>query len=180
MKLESHNVDVSDLADMYALYCATASPPWYALSFAATEYLLGLQWESAVDLGSGWTSYALRAWPERRVTTVDTDREWANCTMQFLETVHRPAKIFLWDDVKPEPHELVVFDLGGGQRDKQLDKAAEWLAPGGTMYLDDAHRDAYRETVIQWAVSRGWRTQILKQETLDPYGRYGMLVHRDG
>jgi hypothetical protein len=170
------------LPDLYADYCSHVSPANWALSYRASMWLWRAieRWNirTAVDLGSGWSSLLLRLHPRLEwVASVDVNDDWARKTEKFLDRHGLPCSVLPWAVTKPTPAQLVIFDLGG-EREKTLEQATEWVSSGGLLFVDDAHRPAYRAFVEGWARARGWSVTDLREQTADIYGRYAIAIGR--
>lgn len=147
------------------------------------------------DLGSGFSSYALRSLARERgeleVWSVDDDEEWLDKTRAFLGRCGLSAEnCVLWAAIEDQPallgsFDLVIHDLGHAgsgagpgtpQRARLLGGAIDLLRPGGVLLLDDVHARPYRRHARRILRSRGLRVHPMVRVTLDRFGRYAWLV----
>lgn len=171
-----------ELGPQYDWYTTCVSHSQMAISFetAAWVGLLAQQAKSAVDFGSGFTSYVLRKYCDT-VWSVDDNEEWLTKTRQFCEQQKVSTdRIVLMDEYRPGQHDLVVYDYAGGDtRNRYYDFAFAQVAPGGVIVCDDmqfgphaehARAAAMRHEMTLVDESRGW--------TLDQFARWASYAVR--
>lgn len=141
--------------------------------------------KNACDLGSGFTSWVLRhTLPETTtVHSIDDQDYWITQTMTFLEAYKlRTAGVMsfgMWTDKhKGTLYDLIIFDLGGGQRERQVEAVLNHLAPSGICVLDDMHRETYRTRCEELGTREGYSFFSLKRKTKDRYGRWAAYIER--
>lgn len=131
----------------------------------------------ALDLGSGFSSYALRTVCED-VTSVDDDDQWLARTWRFLSDEKQSvAGLVKFEDFTPEPvYDVVFHDFAGGdKRNATMDMAIECVRPGGVIIFDDAHHRPHHEAMLATAERHGVTLHSLRLRTLDPIERYAMV-----
>lgn len=176
---------LDEVKNMYNFYTSRISPDSWAVSWEFSEWLWGYltenpQHESALDLGSGWTSYLLRVHPhDLEVQSVDTDLDWAKKTSSFLDEFGRESTVLPWKDEAIQPADVVIYDCGSPDRAQHLDYVASLVTPLGVMVIDDVHRTYYAAQVLDWAKDSGWVVEPLAL-TRDGYGRMAALAWRQG
>lgn len=140
-----------------------------------------------VDLGSGFSSYALRRWaadagePGPETWSVDDSAEWLERTVQFLESRGMPTeRVLTWHDFRQSEHgafDLVLHDMGTMEfRAETLREVLDLARPGGLVVLDDVHKPAYRRFAQRELESLGLEYYSLKTWTRDRLTRYAWLV----
>ncbi|MEJ2482881.1 MAG: class I SAM-dependent methyltransferase [Gemmatimonadota bacterium] len=142
-----------------------------------------------VDLGSGITSWTLRAWrdrcsPDSTVISVDDDADWLARSRDYSDSAGTGDRGFLlWDEFierqAGESFDLVVHDFGSvRERARKMGEAFRLVAPGGAIICDDIHKAriwrAARDTMRRSGLP-GWS---LREETLDSIGRFALLSVR--
>jgi hypothetical protein len=171
------------LEDAYRDYVAHVSSAQMAISLETASFIL---WvceaqgaATAVDFGSGFTSYVLR-FAGCDTTSVDDSPEWLHWTRLFLERHDQHnGSLIRFDDYKPRPVDVVVYDFSGGQlRDDHFVTAIAQIGPGGVAVLDDAQFDVHQKAMRR-AVTR-YRYDLFGLEgyTKDYFARYAALVVR--
>ncbi len=174
----------SELAEAYREYTKEVSTGGMAASLETMSLLLALcrtsDVRSAVDLGSGFSSFVLRVWAaesDASVSSVDTDANWLARTAAFLEQrSSAPGRLSIWPDA-PRSVELVFHDLSGGElREQTMSKAVAM----GTRFvlLDDAQHRGHRKAMARACASAGVPLYSLRSMTLDGIRRFAMLAVR--
>ena len=153
------------LSERYAEYTATISPDPIAISLSLATFLAVLcdqvRPSSILDLGSGFSSYVLRAYAESNravpavvVRSVDQSRAWLDQTRVFLDRQQVGSQgLLTWDELvsttRPQ-FDLVVQDFSTlDARLGMLDFVLAACRPGGMIVLDDMHVPGYRQAVIR-------------------------------
>ncbi len=178
-----------ELFPAWADYVTHVSPYVMAISLETSAYIL---WAaratgatSAIDFGSGFTSYVLRCALDD-VWSIDDSREWLDWTGTFLERYGKRYrgrmcqwKFFRYYDQRPR--DLVVYDFSGGEmREKYFGYAMQMIAPGGIAVLDDAQHPEHQKTMHQEAREQCCDIFGLREWTRDGVDRYAALIVRPG
>jgi predicted O-methyltransferase YrrM len=145
--------------------------------------------ERLVDLGSGITSWTLRAWRDRcspgsTVISVDDDGDWLARSREYSSRAGTGDRDFLlWEDFL-ERHgtdrfDLVVHDFGSvRERAKQMAPAFDLVAPGGAIICDDIHKARIWRAARSALPRSGCSAWSLREETLDLIGRFALVATR--
>jgi len=165
----------AELLEPYLFYTTYVSMAQMAISLETASYIgfLARTAQSAVDFGSGFTSYVLRRYcPD--VWSVDDDPEWLERTQTFLHGRDLSTEqCVLMDDYPSGQHDLVVYDYAGGDvRNASYGFAFSQVASGGTIILDDMQWDAHADHARSAAAEHGMELFSCKSWTLDEFGRY--------
>ena len=148
------------------------------------------------DLGSGFSSYALRSFAREQggleVWSADDQEEWLEKTRQFLRKNDLPTDhCVTWASMAAMASvqgafDVVTHDLGhasawgngtpAAQRAVYLDAALDLLRPGGLALLDDMHTEPYRTSVRSILERRSLESYPMVRATLDQWGRYAWLA----
>jgi predicted O-methyltransferase YrrM len=173
----------------YVDYCNTVSPRHMAMSLESVTYLWWLcdrvRAGRVCDLGSGFTSYTLRAyaaladWPVE-VVSVDDSPEWLERTRTFLTAAGvADDALVTWDvwSVDPgAPYDVIVHDLAKGDlRNASMWVAVEALAPGGMILFDDAQNNGHAAEMFKVCEASGMALADTKPWTLDAVNRFSLL-----
>lgn len=187
----------SHLSPAYDPYVREVSSAAMAASLRTAAVLLWLcrrlRARRALDLGSGFSSYVLRAWLAEsgapgQVLSVDDSAEWLERTGRFLASQSQPATGLLdWgrfrlEASRLEPFDVVFHDLAGGPlREEAMPIAFACVRrPSGVILLDDAHHAGHRRAMRRLARMNGFDLFSLRRVTLDSSRRFAMLaVPRD-
>lgn len=170
-----------ELAEFYDFYTTYVSMAQMAISLETAAYIgvLARTAGSAVDFGSGFTSYVLRRYCDD-VWSVDDSDEWLENTRVYLNGRDVTTdQLVLIDDYPSAQHDLVVYDYAGGEtRDALYGFAFSQIAPGGTIVLDDMQWDSHAENAESAATEAGMELFSCKSWTLDRFGRFAMAAVR--
>ena len=172
-------------------YVRDVSSPEWAISVELSRWLWHFmderQVKSAIDLGSGFTSFLLREHPStNRVLSLDNDPIWREKNQKWLNAYYPDSQIALRTVAglaktlkakKQRGVDLVVLDTGPDREDS-IPLAAGMLNKGGVLVLDDIHRYIYRAFCNCWAETNGWKMTLLEEETRDEFGRYAAYLER--
>ena len=177
------------LTPIHADYCARVGHPVHAASVELTALVLALcerlEVERVVDLGSGFTSWALRDWARDRdvtVHSVDDSAQWLARTRAYLaETGMDDDRLHVWDDFASAgfagAFDLVVHDLGFmDTRFDVLDTVVGLARPGGLVLLDDMHKPDFRDKALARLESQGHTAYSLKKLTRDKLTRFAYAL----
>jgi predicted O-methyltransferase YrrM len=174
-----------DLRPAYQTYITEVSAPGMAASLETTALLLALcraeRVTSAIDLGSGFSSYALRLWAREAdcvVFSVDDDPAWLTRTKEFLAGHDVPSgDLSLWPTLPNRTFELVFHDLANGVRREEA-MATALHASSRLVIFDDAQHRGHRAAMKLACVEVGARLYSLRALTVDWMKRYSMLAVR--
>jgi predicted O-methyltransferase YrrM len=177
------------LLPAYVDYCKTVSPRHMAMSIESVTYLWWLcdrtRASRVCDLGSGFTSYTLRAyasladWPVD-VTSVDDSADWLKRTGEFLTSHGLPSAGLVtwevWSKDPGEPYDIIVHDLAKGDlRNQAMWTAVGALREGGMILFDDAHNNSHSDEMYKVCQASGMRLADIKPWTLDDVNRFSLL-----
>ena len=179
-----------DLWDVYKEYCLTISRRGMALSIETCSYALWLcetmGATRVADIGSGFTSYALRRYAAGNdgvtVVSVDDNPHWLKQTAQFLRDRDLPATNLYG----PEPwaatdlrFDLIVYDYAsGGIREAGMAEACDKLSDTGVILFDDAQHAGHHHQMAAACRDAGLQLLDVFHQTVDEVGRYAALgVH---
>ncbi len=171
-------------------YCARIGHPVHAASLELVGLLLGLcetaEPARVVDLGSGFTSFALRRHAASvdglEVHSVDDNAEWLEKTRAYLaEKGLSDANLHHWPAFgaadRKGAFDLVLHDMGFmDTRFRELEPVLDLARPGGLVILDDMHKPDYRAKALDVVARRGHACFSLKALTRDTLTRYAYLV----
>jgi hypothetical protein len=140
---------------------------------------------SIIDLGSGFTSYALRRYrkaydKDLAIYTVDNDPYWLSISCHYCEEKSLSDEFFyLWDDFKDK---AICADLVSMDIDTSILRSS-YLVQMFKMarryiMVDDMHKARIRRGLdaALRAASRGYEYLLIKHLTYDECGRYAVLV----
>jgi len=135
------------------------------------------------DLGSGWSSYVFRlfkkiAAPALEVWSIDDNEAELGTTASFLARHDLDtSNLRLWPRLGDRPFDLVFYDMGlPWDRHHYLDRVLDTAT--GVLICDDMHFEDYRRRVDAFARGQGRRLELLRDETLDGFGRFAGRIRR--
>jgi predicted O-methyltransferase YrrM len=180
------------LAPAYYRYVGAVSSAEMAVSLETAGCLYAicsmLGPSSILDLGSGFSSYALRnfaatAGHRTVVHTVDDDAAWLQRTASFLrDTGTTTDHMTTWKDFAnqtKDAFQLVFHDLGRmPMRTATLQRAIGFAARTGIIVFDDVHKPSYAAEVSHCCAREGLAIIDLSSLTQDQYGRVSWLGFR--
>lgn len=186
---KERNQYVKKLLGHYSEYiCATSNIEMTA-SLSVISLLVLLckqpQVKRVVDLGSGFSSFALRLFAESHsinVCSVDDNQAWLEKTRQFLDQHSLNTKeLYTWDEFRSkevEAFDLVFHDMGNMQTRIEAFSQVMTLGHNATYYImDDVHKSKYRQQ-LKAKIEAGQKYQYISLEILtrDSIGRHSGLV----
>ncbi len=193
-ELEGIEVDMArhtkSLTPIHVDYCDRIGHPVHAASVELTALVLALcerrNVDSVIDLGSGFTSWALRDWAQRQdrpitVHSVDDSAEWLEKTRAYLaESNLADDTLHVWSEFvhldMAGRFDLVVHDLGFMHtRYEVLDQAVALACAGGIVLLDDMHKPDFRDKAIARMEEQGKAVYSLKTLTRDHLTRFAYV-----
>jgi predicted O-methyltransferase YrrM len=180
------------IAPAYDRYVNEVSAPGYAASLEASTLLYHvcrvIRARSALDLGSGFTSYVLRRYAREApydvdVVSVDSDPDWLTKTADFLrENDCSAAGLVTWEHFQSlEPvqaHDVVFHDLHGDLREDATPLVIAHVAPSGVIMVDDTQRVTLRRRVLDEGFAAGFTFYDVRDWTVDSIGRWSLLGAR--
>lgn len=180
---------IERLTPSHTDYCARIGHPVHAASLELTALVLllceRLAVQKVVDLGSGFTSWALRDWARERdvtVHSVDDSAEWLEKTRGYLaERGFTDDRLHVWPEFAAGGFEgsfdLVVHDLGFmDTRFEVLDTVVGLARPGGLVLLDDMHKPDFRDKALAHLEAKGLTAYSLKRITRDRLTRFAYAL----
>jgi predicted O-methyltransferase YrrM len=143
-----------ELKGAYVRYVKEISRADMAASFECAALLVNLctrlKLRKVLDLGSGFSSFALRrvALPEAQVWSVDDSDEWLDKTAAFLRdhNVNTSRLLGVEQFISSEEHnfDLIFLDLNFVEvRRNFIDLVVERCRPGGMIVFDDVHKPCF-------------------------------------
>jgi len=178
----------------YQYYVKHISTPEWAASWGLVSLFLDLlatdKFANCLDLGSGFTSYAIRYWSkcvgaQCHIASVDDSLSWVGQTRSFLEQKGLgPGELYTEAEFLQTRSnlraDLVLYDYSGFKhRSEFLHHLGHFLHPNTIVIFDDCHsRDYTRDyvaTLNTWCVRNGMQVVSLRRWTLDEFGRYAVL-----
>ena len=181
-----------ELLSRHAHYVSTVSDSAHAISFELARFILEVaseeRAERLLDLGSGFSSYVLRAYaagvPGAVVWSVDDDPAWLEKTRAYLvsqgiNTVH----MYIWSEFLPlsddlaGTFDLVLHDLGTVRsRHGTVRSVLRLVRPTGALVFDDIDVAAYRRHVQSELDAAGAKHVDVRNRTLDARNRYSWVA----
>jgi len=174
-----------DIDKAYSEYVPAVSKAVYACSLPIAKYLWQLCEERKpkrlLDIGSGFSSYVLRAWAEANDAEhwfIDSDAAWLDKTREFLMAQGLDWRhSATWGApglAGQAPFDLVFFDVSEiAARSWYLRKTLDVVADGGVLIADDANEPHYRDALTEHASY--YRRECTYQDVEvkpDEWGRY--------
>ncbi len=157
-----------------------------SLNSAVTLVLLCkvLRPSSALDLGSGFSSWVLRfcrrefGLDNMEILSVDTHEGWLSKSADWVAAQGLDSRGFaLWQDAEDRPYDLVLLDIERPpSRNGYLPHTlTRFCSPGTHLVLDDLHVPSYRLFVHETLAAHNYRHVDLKRFTIDRFGRYASV-----
>jgi hypothetical protein len=170
-----------NLKEMRDEYCSTISIDSAALSYETIKYILDnliLDNFFVCDLGSGFSSYALRL-KNTNITSVDDNDFWLQKTIKYCKSQEQTSGMFLlyenWKMLN-QKYDLIIYDLGNRQtRVKEFETIVSKLKQDGTILIDDMHKQDMAQEILTKANKLGLNLLSLKNETIDSYKRFSYI-----
>lgn len=154
-------------------------------SLAAVALLAGIaeRMSLCLDLGSGFSSYAVR-FADVRTVTVDDSTHWLERTGRFLDRARLPRGPLLCNITHVRGLFPVVFyDFGTiDTRIRMLPEAFSRTEAGGVIIVDDMHIDGLRKAATEYASNHGFtpvEPDEVRKLTFDEYKRWIRIFQRD-
>ena len=155
----------------------------YAVALCCLASMPSIQ--SVADLGSGFTTFALRWLDNQRrlrkpITTYDDSLKWIQKTQMFTAlqgVITGPMRLWSMDNPPKLKVDLVSFDISVTKRRPQYMLPAFEMAQKGLL-VDDVHKKylVYELNRKLSEFGRPYEWIDLKPWTLDSLGRYAALI----
>lgn len=191
------NATIPDIAVRHAEYIrATGTNADMAASVELCRFLVQMcaafRPGRIADLGSGITSWTLRTWrdaecPDCEVVSVDDNPDWLARSREFSAAAGtREDDFFTWDQFLDGPaagtrFDLVVYDFGSVRdRAALMQRAFDLVAPGGAIVCDDIQKARIWRAARSAARNSRFSGLSLREQTLDPTGRFAWLARHSG
>lgn len=140
---------------------------------------------SILDMGAGLSTAVIRLYrqicqPHLVTWTTDHLKKWlAVAEIELIRDALPHDHMYLQEHLEHEdaislvpPFPVIFFDLNGlDGRIERVDLVDRWLAPGGTLLLDDWHHSHYRIEMRAALEARGFAVESLPS-TEDEFGRF--------
>lgn len=182
----------NELASRHARYTSTVSDSAHAISLELARFLLEVAGNDhakrLLDLGSGFSSYVLRAYaagvPGAVVWSVDDDPAWLEKTRALLMSEGLSTEhLYDWSEFLTLSHgvagtfDLVLHDLGTVRsRHGTVRTVLRLLRPSGALVFDDMDVAAYRRHVRSELDVAGAKHVDVRNRTLDARNRYSWVA----
>lgn len=184
----------SRLADAHQHYITSVSVDYMAASLESSALICALaectQSTRLMDLGSGFSSYALRSyardanWPTS-VVSVDDSAEWLAASGRFLsEHELDDSELHSWENsdvLAGREFDLIFHDMGDmNLRAVALPWVFERVRAGGFIVFDDMHKHRYHQQAVVAARAAGITLFSMRSITRDALGRFAVLGIKPG
>jgi predicted O-methyltransferase YrrM len=145
------------------------------------------QYNRLLDLGSGFSSYALRLYAKEtsgvEVLSVDDDVRWLEKTKDFLaaHSLDTTGLMTLEQFASRDQggFDCILHDLNFvEERIKYVQRLLPMVRPRGLILLDDVHKPDYMLGALEILSLAPGKVYSLSPATLDRYGRYSMAYVR--
>jgi predicted O-methyltransferase YrrM len=181
-----------ELPSRHADYVATVSDSAHAISLELARFILEVACEEhaerLLDLGSGFSSYVLRAYAAgvsgAVVWSVDDDPAWLEKTRAYLVSEGVSTEhLYVWSefltlsDNLAGTFDLVLHDLGTVRsRHGTVRPVLRLVRPTGALVFDDIDVAAYRRHVQSELDAAGTKHVDVRNRTLDARNRYSWVA----
>jgi hypothetical protein len=162
-------------------YCSIVSIDSAALSHETTKYIIDNLISPNLcicDLGSGFSSFALRLY-NKNVISVDDNNFWLQKTIEYCKSQNQLTGSFLlYENWKllDEKYDLIIYDLGNRQvRIKEFETVVSKLKQNGIILIDDMHKQDMAQAILIKANKLNLKLRSLKTETIDSYKRFSYI-----
>ena len=183
---------MAELQPSHQQYITDVSIDYMAASLESSALLCCLmdicQPTTMVDLGSGYSSYAVRQHAASTanpvaIYSVDDSAEWLGKTREYLqENQCDTSHLYSWDqreDLDSLRFDLIFHDMGDmSLREAALPWVFDHLADGGVVVLDDMHKPRYRQAAQRYMKANGVATWSLRELTFDTLGRFAVMASK--
>lgn len=194
LSYDPERIDTTELNASYREYISTVSTASAAISLELARFiwhsLRALGARCIVDLGSGFSSYVLRAYQAGRreqgidcqVFSCDDNDFWLNKTREYLKYKRLSEDNlvgwaeFVAEGVCRNP-DFVLHDLGHPEvRIATLPQVLELCGPGTHLIVDDVHKAGIQQATVRELRRAGLSCADLLPFTYDEFGRYAWLI----
>jgi predicted O-methyltransferase YrrM len=175
---------LAEVVDVWKDYTTFVSPMGHAASLETVAYLAHVNFKRKpkriLDLGSGISSAVLRM-RGGDVSTIDTDTDWLNRTIAFLERHSLPMGGMRANREPDGLFDLIFLDIANGAtREQWAEVAVDHLAPGGLIVFDDMQSESHAAVFAELCERNGITLYSLKHITNDAIGRWSALGIKEG
>jgi predicted O-methyltransferase YrrM len=142
--------------------------------------------ERVMDLGSGFSSYALRLYKQKyqpglEVHSIETDGFWLNKTKAFVDQNGLDMQGFhIWEEAKnlSVSCDMIFLDIQDyPRRQEYLPQVISRFCHAKTkILLDDMHWPRYRHAISEILWRQDYTHLNLEKETRDQFGRFAGLI----
>ncbi len=188
--LNKFSESLDDVRALHHEYVTTVSTPEMAASFELCRFLAMLHHASPIgksaDLGSGFTSYALRKFGQQHNTnvwSVDDNPEWLQKTGLYLSSKGLATSnlntLEQFIQSGERDFNLILLDLNFVEiRKDYIDFVLDICAAGGLVIFDDVHKPQFRLEVLRKASHHPVSLYDLKPLTEDRFKRFAMIAKK--
>jgi protein-L-isoaspartate O-methyltransferase len=181
------------IEEAYKYYTENISPDNMSMSLKLAFFMYELcnkfKFEIVMDRGSGFSSFILRLYAEEQdfpvtVFSVDSSSEWIKKTRSYLEQNNLSTKnLYIWDDFYRSFKGKIEFDFILEDaitilRKRTPNQLTSFLSKNGVMLWDDYQTKYHKKIVKNQCVKLNMEIVDIQEETLDSYGRYGVLTRK--
>lgn len=177
-----------ELLDQYQDYINTVSQMAPSMKTITLLLYLCVPGYRVLDLGSGFSSYALRYYANRlgiEVWSVDDNHQWLLKTREYCIEHNASSEGFLdWETALYNAHlpyfDVVFVDIGTTKnRPKYYSTILECFCTDKTLILfDDMHKPTLKRAVEQELKAYNFVNIGVMDQTIDEFGRYCKLIFR--
>lgn len=182
------------LSAAHARYVSTVTVDYIAASLESAALICALaectRSTRLMDLGSGFSSYALRSYARdahqpTSVVSVDDNADWLEASRRFLsEHALDTSELVDWensDALTDRDFDLVFHDLGDMTvRAVTLPWVFERARAGGLIVFNDMHKHRYHQQAVVAARAAGITLFSMRSITRDSLGRFSVLGIKSG
>ena len=184
---ENDNMPVynKEIKPMYTKYIKEVSNRVMAASMECCVFLMvmckDIKPKKVLDLGSGFSSYALRYYKNKydndmEVWSVDSNNKWLLKSRQFIESFKLSTDHFyVWSDIKDmdEKFDLIFLDIDvSKRRPPYLEHVVEnFVNEDSFILLDDMHKTGLVKKLRSIMDNYTYKSIDIKKKTLDSGGK---------
>lgn len=181
-----------ELGDKYREYLRDVSPMAPSMQTLGLLLELCVRGNIVLDLGSGFSSYALRYFADRlgiAIITVDDNSSWLEKTNKYCDAINTRDfahnHLFItWSDLltgfKEHAYSIVFIDLGTTRRRPNYYSTilSNYCSERSLILFDDMHKRPLRDAVTKALRPYDYIDIPVKDRTIDEFGRYCKLIFR--
>jgi len=187
---EKKNIYYESLKTEYEIYINTVSQKGMAASLECCIFLVIvydlIKAEMILDLGSGFSSYALRFFKKfnDNIFSIDTDTKWLNKSYEFCRSKNVDIENFeTWNNFKNKDikFDLIFLDI---DNKKPTDRSIyfpfvfEKYSKKETLIIcDDLHKKRINSTLKEYLKNKkNLKQHDIRKQTEDEFGRFSTLI----